>query len=94
MIEKGRVLDGRLLLKPKKEEEKTSSGLLYKPMTAKPKNFIGQVALVGNPLPNSRTQVNIGDFVLMPPHSKVEVEIDNEVYFLIRQEDILFIYTE
>jgi co-chaperonin GroES (HSP10) len=92
MLDKGRILDGRLLLRPVKEEEKTASGLIYKAPIVKPKNFTGEVVLVGNPLLNSRTQVNVGDFVLMPPHAKVELEVNNETFFLVRQEDVLFIW--
>ena len=94
MLEKGRILDGRILLKAVKEPETTPSGLIYKAPIAKAKNFTGEVVLVAPPLANSRTQVEVGNFVLMPPHSKVEVEIDNEVYFLVRQDDILFIYNK
>jgi co-chaperonin GroES (HSP10) len=32
MIDKGRILPLRVLLRPIKEEEKTSSGLIYKPI--------------------------------------------------------------
>ena len=92
MLEKGRILDGRLLLRPVKEPETTASGLIYKAPIAKPKNFTGEVVLVAPPLANSRVQVEVGNFVLMPPHAKVEVEIDNEPYFLVRQDDVLFIY--
>lgn len=92
MIDKGRILDGRVLLKPVKESETTASGLIYKAQIGKAKNFTGEVVLVAPPLPNSRRQVDVGNFVLMPPHAKVEVEIENESYFLVRQDDILFIW--
>ena len=92
MLEKGRILDGRVLLKPVKEPETTASGLIYRAPIAKAKNFTGEVVLVAPPLANSRVQVEVGNFVLMPPHAKVEVEIENETFFLVRQDDILFIW--
>lgn len=91
MIESGRILPGKLLLKPIKEEEK--QGLIFKPVDVmKVKTHAGEVVIVGDPLPTLDSKIQVADKVLHSPHSFVEVEIDGEQYRLLNIQDVLFIY--
>jgi len=93
MLEKGRILPGKILVRPIKEEEKTASGLIYKPVdVVKKKSFAGEVVLVGQDLPNFPMVVKIGDTILHSPNAFATVEIDNEDFRLLNQGDVLFMW--
>uniref|UniRef100_A0A6M3LBJ9 Putative chaperonin n=1 Tax=viral metagenome TaxID=1070528 RepID=A0A6M3LBJ9_9ZZZZ len=90
MIEKGQILIGKLLVKEVPPVEKIGS--IYVGEIAKPKTFVGEVVIITDPLPNTRTKEPIvpGDMVLHSPHSYVGVTIDGIDYRLLNQADILF----
>ena len=91
MIEKGRILPGRLLMKEVPQEEK--SGLIYRPVAViKPKTFVSEVVLVGDPLPNLEHKIVIGDKILHSPNSFTNVDIENESFRLMDAQQALFIY--
>ena len=95
MIDKGRILPGKVLVKPIQESEKTESGLIYKPVdVVKQRTFVGKVVLVGDDLPTMKMVVAPGDSILHSPHSFAGVEIDGENYRLLNLQDILFIWRE
>ena len=79
MIEKGRILPGRLLLREIKEDEKTESGLIYKPVAVvKQRTHVSEVVLVGDQLPYLDHKIQIGDRILHSPNSFTNVNIDGE----------------
>jgi len=91
MIEKGRILPGRILVKEIKEPEKT--GLIYKPVEVmKQRTHVGEVVLVGDHLPALDHGIQIGDKVLHSPNGFVTVDIEGEVFRLLNAHDVLFIY--
>lgn len=88
-------LADRLLLKVKKAEEKTKSGIVL-PDSAKEKPQEGKVEAAG---PGARDkdgkripmEVSVGDNVLYSKYSGTEVKIDNQEYLIIKESDILAI---
>ncbi len=87
---KGKVLAGKVLVKPHEAEEKTASGIII-PDSAKEKPRQGTVVMVGSPKKDEEMEVKKGDVVLYGKYSGQELNIDNEEYLLISQTDILFI---
>ncbi|HON19455.1 MAG TPA: co-chaperone GroES [Salinivirgaceae bacterium] len=87
---KGRVLAGKVLVKPMEAEEKTASGI-YIPDSAKEKPQQGTVVLVGAPKKDEQVEVKKGDQVLYGKYSGTEITINNEKYLLLNHNDILFI---
>jgi chaperonin GroES len=87
---KGRILAGKILVKPSAAEEKTSSGIII-PETAKEKPQQGKVVMVGADKKDEPMEVKKGDTVLYGKYAGQELTIDREEYLLIAQSDVLFI---
>ncbi len=87
---KGRILAGKILVKPSEAEEKTSSGIII-PDTAKEKPQQGTVVMVGADKKDEPMEVKKGDVVLYGKYAGQELTIDGEDYLLISQSDVLFI---
>src|SRR5512137_1602813 len=87
---KGKILAGKVLVKPDEAESKTASGIII-PDSAKEKPRQGTVVLVGAPKKDEEMEVKKGDVVLYGKYSGQELTVDNEDYLLISQSDILFI---
>jgi chaperonin GroES len=87
---KGRILAGKVLVKPNEAEEKTASGIII-PDSAKEKPRQGTVILIGVPKKDEEMEVKKGDSVLYGKYSGQELTINGEDYLLISQSDILFI---
>jgi chaperonin GroES len=87
---KGKVLAGKVLVKPAEAEEKTKSGIII-PDSAKEKPRQGTIILVGGPKKDEEVEVKKGDVVLYGKYSGQELTINGEDYLLISQSDILFI---
>ena len=87
---KGKVLAGKVLVKPHEAEEKTASGIII-PDSAKEKPRQGKVVLVGAAKKDEPMEVKEGDEVLYGKYSGQELIINDEEYLLISQSDILFI---
>ena len=93
MIEKGRILPGRLLMREIPQDEKTESGLIYKPVAVvKQRTHVGQVVLVGDQLPTLNHGIQVNDFVLHSPNSFTNVTIEGTEYRLMDAQQVLFIY--
>jgi chaperonin GroES len=86
----GKVLPGKILVKPQEAEEKTASGIII-PDSAKEKPQQGKVILVGDGKKDEPMVVNVGDTVLYGKYSGTELSIDNEDYLLMSQQDVLYI---
>jgi chaperonin GroES len=87
---KGRILAGKILVKPSAAEEKTSSGIII-PDTAKEKPQQGTVIMVGAAKKDEPMEIKKGDLVLYGKYAGQELTIDGEEYLLIAQTDVLFI---
>ena len=87
---KGRILAGKILVKPSEAEEKTASGIII-PDTAKEKPQQGKVVMVGADKKDEPMEVKVGETVLYGKYAGQEMTIDGEEYLLISQSDVLFI---
>jgi len=87
---KGRILAGKILVKPSEAEEKTASGIII-PDTAKEKPQNGKVVMVGAGKKDEPMEVKVGDKVLYGKFAGQELTIDDDEYLLISQNDVLFI---
>lgn len=93
MIDQGRILPLKVLVREVKESEKTESGLIIKPVDViKKRTHVGEVVLVGEGTAEIPMTVNVGDKILHSPHSFVGVDIDGEELRLVNYQDILFIW--
>ncbi len=90
---KFKPLKDRLLVKYSDEPEKSSGGL-YIPDTAKEKPQKGEVVAAG---PGKITddgklqkmEIKIGDVVLFEKYSGSKINIDNEEFLIIKEDDVL-----
>jgi chaperonin GroES len=87
---KGKILAGKVLVKPNEAEAKTASGIII-PDSAKEKPRQGKVMLVGAAKKDEEMEVKKGDEVLYGKYSGQELTINGEDYLLVSQSDILFI---
>jgi len=87
---KGKVLAGKLLVKPQEAEEKTASGIII-PDSAKEKPRQGKVILVGEAKVDEPMEVKVGDVVLYGKYAGQELSIDGDDYLLVSQTDVLYI---
>jgi chaperonin GroES len=87
---KGKILAGKVLVRPSEAEEKTASGIII-PETAKEKPQHGTVVMVGADKKDEPMEVKVGDKVLYGKFAGQEITMDEEDYLLISQSDVLFI---
>mgnify|MGYP006281108489 FL=1 len=87
---KGKILAGKVLVKPSEAEEKTASGIII-PDTAKEKPQHGNVVMTGSDKKDEPMEVKVGDLVLYGKFAGQELTIDGEDYLLISQSDVLYI---
>lgn len=83
-------LADRVLVKPAVAEEKSLGGIII-PETAKEKPLKGEVFAVGNGTKDEEMVVKKGDNVLYGKYAGTEIEVEGEVYLIMRQSDILAI---
>jgi chaperonin GroES len=93
-----RPLHDRLVVKRTQEEEKTKGGIII-PDTAKEKPIEGTVVAVGNGklLKNGKLhplEVKPGDKVLFGKYSGTEVKVDGEELVLLREDDVVAVFTK
>ena len=86
-------LQDRVIVKRLEAEEKTESGLII-PDTAKEKPQKGKVVAVGpGKVMDSGTKVELtvkaGDNILFSKYAGTEINISNEEYLIMREDDIL-----
>ena len=87
---KGKILAGKILVRPSEAEEKTASGIII-PETAKEKPQNGKVVMVGADKKDEPMEIKVGDQVLYGKFGGQELNIDDEDYLLISQSDVLFV---
>lgn len=83
-------LADRVLVKPAAAEEKSVGGIII-PDTAKEKPLKGEVIAIGNGTKDEDMIVKPKDQVLYGKYAGTEVELDGEVFLIMRQSDILAI---
>jgi chaperonin GroES len=87
---KGKILAGKVLVRPNDAEEKTASGIII-PDSAKEKPQQGTVVLAGAAKKDETMEVKPGDVVLYGKYSGQELSIDGVDYLLMSQNDVLYI---
>jgi len=87
---KGKILAGKILVKPHEAEAKTASGIII-PDSAKEKPRMGTVLLAGASKKDEEMEVKKGDVVLYGKYAGQELTIDGGDYLLISQSDVLYI---
>ncbi len=88
-----RPLHDRVIIQQEAQEERTKGGIII-PDTVKEKPLMGKVIAVGKGrrLENGTLQplaVKAGDKVLFARYGGTEVEVDEEKYLIMREDDIL-----
>ena len=87
---KGKILAGKVLVRPDAAEEKTASGIII-PDSAKEKPQQGKVVLVGTAKKDENVEMKVGDVVLYGKYSGQELTIEGVDYLLMAQSDVLYI---
>jgi chaperonin GroES len=90
-----RPLGDRILVKPKKTEDKTKSGIVL-PDSAQEKPQEGEVVAAGEGAKDENgkkipMEVKVGDTVLYSKYSGTEVKIEGEEHLIIKESDVLAI---
>jgi chaperonin GroES len=93
-----RPLGNHLVVEPTEQEEQTALGIIL-PETAKEKPQKGVVIAVGpgRRLENGERQameVQVGDTVLYAKYGGTEVKVGDTEYLILREEDVLAVYTD
>lgn len=91
-------LGDRLVVKADEKEEKTASGI-FLPDTAQEKPLHGQVVAAGpgRILDNGNLQpleVKAGDKILFGKYSGTEIKLDGESYLILKESEVLGVYTK
>ncbi len=81
---KFKPLKDRVFVSYTNELEKTAGGL-YIPDTAKEKPQTGKVEAVGEEV----KQIKVGDKILFDKYSGSKINIDNNEYLIVKEEDVL-----
>jgi len=81
---KFKPLKDRVFVKYSEEAEKTAGGI-YIPESAKEKPQKGVIEAVGSEV----KEIKIGDIILFDKYSGSKINIDNNEYLIIKEEDIL-----
>ncbi|RPI36815.1 MAG: co-chaperone GroES [Nitrospiraceae bacterium] len=81
---KFKPLKDRVFVKYSAEAEKTAGGL-YIPESAKEKPQKGVIEAVGSEV----KEIKVGDTILFDKYSGSKINIDNNEYLIIKEEDIL-----
>ena len=83
-------LADRVLIATAPAEERTIGGIII-PDTAKEKPLKGNVVAVGNGTKDEEMIVKVGDTVLYGKYAGTELELEGNMYIIMRQSDILAI---
>lgn len=90
---KVKPLGDRVLIKPTPAEEVTVSGIII-PDSAKEKPLKGTVVAAADGTKDEPMVVKEGDTVLFGKYAGSELKLDEEVYIIMRQSDILAVVVE
>lgn len=78
-------IGNRVVIRPKKAENKTKSGI-YIPETAQEKNQEGEIVALGT---EKEFPVKVGDYVLFEKYSGNEMTVGEEKYLIMETKDII-----
>lgn len=81
---KFKPLKDRVFVKYSEEAERTAGGI-YIPESAKEKPQKGVIEAVGSEV----KEIKVGDVILFDKYSGSKINIDNNEYLIIKEEDIL-----
>lgn len=84
---KFKPLDKRVLIERVEEETKTTSGIII-PDNAKEKPLQGTVRAISKKL-EKEGEVKVGDKVVFDKYKGSEIKLDDKVYVIIDEEDLL-----
>jgi chaperonin GroES len=92
---KVKPIGDRVLIQPAEEREKTKGGILL-PDTAKEKPHEGKIVAVGEGKKTDEGKVipltlKVGDKVLYGRYSGTEVNVDEEIYIMVKEEEVMAI---
>jgi len=95
MALKLKPLEDRVVVEPKKAEDKTASGIIL-PDTAQEKPQEATIVAIGPGKASDsgtivKMTVSVGDTVLYGKYSGTEVTVDGKEYLIMRESDILAI---
>lgn len=87
-------IGGKILVLPEKQEEKTKSGIYLPETASKEKPQKGEIVALGSGkvTPEGKVvafNVKVGDKVIFKKYSPDSVEVDDEEYLIMEEEDIL-----
>ena len=87
----------RVIIKPEEKQTMSSSGIIL-PQTSQERPQIGVVVAVGDGenVDGVKTEMKIkeGDKVLFSKYAGVEIKMDNELFMVLRQIDVLGVFNE
>ena len=78
-------INGRILVRPLEAKDKTAGGI-YLPDTAREKLQEGKVVAVAE---DATDEVAVGDHIIYKEFSGTEVNVEEENYILLTEEDLL-----
>ena len=90
MKQKVEPLHDRVIVKPEPISKVTKGGIII-PDTAKEKPLKGTVIATGKGKPGEPMTVKIKDNVLYGKHAGMEIDVDSELFLIMRETDILAI---
>jgi len=85
-------LADRVLIIPAPAEEKTIGGIII-PDTAKEKPLKGEVVAIGQGTKDEEMVLKVGDTVLYGKYAGTELEVEGDKYLIMRQSDILAVFS-
>ena len=84
-------LGNRVLVKVLETEETTASGIVL-PDSAKEKKAEGEVIAVGDGEKVMKLHLNVGDRVLFGKYAGDEVEVKDEEYKILKEDEVLAVF--
>ena len=90
---KVKPLGDRVLIKPTPAEEVTVSGIII-PDAAKEKPLKGTVVAVSDGTKDEPMVLKEGNTVLFGKYAGSEIKLDDEIYLIMRQNDVLAVVVE
>ena len=87
-----RPLGDRVLVEPAEAKDVTKGGIII-PDSAKEKPMEGKVVAIGKKRDDDGKEISfdvkVGDLVLLPKYGGTEVKIDDVIFQLVREDDLL-----
>jgi len=89
-------LGDRVVIKPRKPEEKTKGGIILPETASKDKPLIGEIMAIGcgklmDDGSRAPMEVKKGDEVIFSKYAGTEVKLEGEEYLIMKEDDILAI---